>query len=214
MNTNAGELRRSGDDAGQGGQKLAALDVFLRGMGSACVGVCLMQWAITSATVAMMDRKLSTQQIRVLVWMDPTEVDETAVLALMEAIKQNAKLRCLALPGKVLGASIAAPLAELLASDDTPIRHLLLGPLFQTRQPVVSGDLGPMGDSAGAALVRSLARNTTLAVLDLSACGVGDETARALGDILRSNTTLTEIILVGNEIGESAEFVRRRNLLC
>ena len=52
--------------------------------------------------------------------------------------------------------------------------------------------------------------NATVEVLDLSECGIGDAGAAALAEALRSNTSLTKLVLMGNDgIGEQGKQLLR-----
>lgn len=192
-------------DDPEGHVKLAALRAFVEGLGPLCLGLCLMEWAVSEVVVSRLSGHMG--KLKVLAWMSPEKVEAEAVGALMAAVADAPSMRCLALPGRCLGQGLGAALAKMLAAPACPLRYLLLGPLFESRAAEVEGSLGPLGDEAGAALVGALTGNTTLAVLDLTGCGIGDATAAALGQLLRSNTALTDVILVDNAIGaRSATF--------
>ena len=135
-----------------------------------------------------------------------------AMRLLCPAIGKSSSLRILALPGMFIGAAGAEALADCMAGNSS-VLYLLMGRLA----PLINGEddggnndedailgeaLGPPMEAGCTALARMMLLNSTIRVLDMSFCGAGDETAKVLADVLKSNKTLVELFLCHNDIGE------------
>jgi hypothetical protein len=121
---------------------------------------------------------------------DRNDFGDAAAVFLAEKLRGNTIVGSLWLPNCLFGAVGARALANVLAEDNTTLKHLSLS-------------LNPsLADDGAEATAQMLRKNTTLEVLGLGGCGVGDRGARALGEALKENHTLRRIFINSNQIGD------------
>ena len=124
------------------------------------------------------------------------EMGDEGAAAVASALQHNKSLRTLALGPNNIGVNGAHALAATLKNHNYSLRHLCLdfNPLGSIGSNVL---LGAVGDF--------FCRNYgQLQRLTLSACGVDDACASALGDLLYMNRRLMYIDLSGNKIADVA----------
>ena len=144
-------------------------------------------------------------------------IDDAKLEPLAEGLATNASVTSLDLSKNKIGCDGARVLARVLAKDACVVSRLDLGDneigasganalakavAASASLTYLSLRLNPkIGDEAGAAVLDAVTDSggTSMRELDVSACGLGPASARALARLLRCNRTLRRIDASGNE---------------
>ncbi|KAF8055831.1 EGY2 [Scenedesmus sp. PABB004] len=197
-NTSLAELGLRGNELGDEG--LDALATALQARGAPLKLLDVGNNSLSAASAAPLARLLHSAAgslVELNAYMN--ELGDAGLAALAPALKDCKRLSHLDLGGNDAGPEGAAALAGALVSHPS-LTLLELG-------------YNPLGPGGAATIAGAFKHDTKLETLKLGWCKVGGgEGARALADLLMFNTTLTQLDLRGNGLGNDGAILLSRGL--